>query len=453
MFPFGARGLRGAGSPIPIDGLMSRPIVPGLMLVLFCLACLPLSLSVKSGNFGEDERAYYLPSIARIDAHWPAIDLAGDSMSATSPGYAYFLAGESRLTGSAPLTFRLITIGISAAALGLLLLMFSSPRGLGACVAILPLAASNFFIKSAAWVVTDNAALFWSCASLLALWKCSENTRWAAPAGLSAAAAIFTRQLYAWLIVPIGCAALFGAAPDRPRPTPFFRVLAWLALVPPLAALVWLLHAWAGFVPPAWQGMHDAGIHPASVACALSIFGVFGIFYILSVESPSDLFGLVRSKEAACGAAVGLLAAIIAPNGMDRSEGRWGGYFWILVERAPSLWGRSVLVVAGSAAGGVLVVVMARRLCRSCGSFPAMLWLAAVSSWLVTCALNRLDFQRYFEPPILVFLISWLALLANSQVKTGTISIRYRPLVILAVVQAVISLLTTFIPVLSARGI
>jgi hypothetical protein len=428
---------------------MRRTIAPGVLLFLFCLVCLPLSLSVRSGNFAEDERGYYLPSIARISAHWPRVDLAGDATSATSPGYAYLLAGVSRLTGQDPRVFRMITIATSAAVLGLLLLMFEAPRAGAACAAILPLAASNFFIKSSAWVVTDNAALLWSCASLLLLWKCHENQRWSLPAGLSAAAAVLTRQLHAWLVVPIACVAFMGAAPGGTRQPPSIRILAWLALVPPLAALSWIVHAWGGIVPPAWRETHDAGIHPASVACALSVFGALGIFYLLAAESPLGALRLARSGEAVCGAAVGFLTAIAAPNAMDYAEGRWGGYYWQLVKSTPSPWGRSVLIVAGSIAGGALVGAMARRLHRSAGSYLAVLWLAAAASWLAACALNRLAFQRYYEPSILVFLISWLALLANSRGKAEGTILRYGPLVTLAVAQAVISLLTTFIPVLA----
>jgi hypothetical protein len=429
---------------------MSRPILPGLVLVLFCLACLPLSLSVKTGNFAEDERTYYLPSVALISPHWPRLDLANDATSAASPGYAYVLAGVSRLTGQDTRVFRLITIATSAAALGLLFLMFEAPRGWAACAAILPLAASNFFIKSSAWVVTDNAALFWSCAALLALWKSPHSPGWPLPAGLSATAAILTRQLHAWLVVPIAFAALAGPHPGGPGPRAPARLLACLALVPPLAALLWMHHAWGGFVPPAWRETHSAGIHPASVACALSVLGAFGIFYVLSVEAPSGVLGLARSVEAACGAAAGFAVSIVAPNGMDREAGRWGGYFWMIVGHAPALWGRSVVVMAGSTCGGALLGAMVRRLNRSSGSSVTALWLAAVVSWLAACALNQLAVQRYFEPPILVFLISWVAFLTQTRGRADGTPIRCAPLVLLALAQGTLSLVTIFIPVLSA---
>jgi O-antigen ligase len=93
---------------------------------------------------------------------------------------------------------------------------------------------------------------------------------------------------------------------------------------------------------------------------------------------------------------------------------------------------------------------MARRLRNSSGPALTVLWLASVSSWLVACGLNRLAFQRYFEPPILVFLISWLALLSHSQGESDPERVRYRPLLLLAALQACVSVVTTFIPVLAA---
>jgi hypothetical protein len=427
---------------------MRRAISLGLVLLLFCAACLPLSLSSRHGNFADDEQSYYLPSVEQIAAHWPSLDLAAASASATSPGYSYFLAGISKLTGSDPRTLRLITIGLSAATLLVLALMFRAPAGMAGCVAILPLAASNFFIKSASWVVTDNAALFWMCASLYALWRCSDNPKWALPAGASAAAAIFVRQLHAWLVVPIGCVAVASAGASKAGLSVSTRVMAWLALIPPVAVLLWLYHAWGGLVPPRWQGVHDAGLHLASVACALSVFAGLGTFYFLSVELPSGALRRRLGRESAVGGAAGLLLGVVARNGMDRAEGRWGGYFWMLVQHTPTLWGRSVLVVAGSILGGMLLGAMARHLRETAGTALAWLWLVSVLSWLAACGLNRLAFQRYFEPPILVFLISWLALVCRGS-EGKECPVRYLPLAILVAAELVITVATVHIPILA----
>ncbi len=40
---------------------------------------------------------------ARSRAHWPALDLNRDALSAVSPGYAYVLATVSLVTGPRPL--------------------------------------------------------------------------------------------------------------------------------------------------------------------------------------------------------------------------------------------------------------------------------------------------------------------------------------------------------------
>jgi hypothetical protein len=428
---------------------MSRPIILGLAALLFPLACLPLSLSLKRSNFADDEKAYYLPSIARISAHWPSIDVASDSTSATSPGYCYLLAGVAKVTGLRLRMFRLITVGISTGLLLLLCMMFPARQGLAAGAAILPLAASNFFIKSASWVVTDNAALLLVCLSLLSIWRVCGNTAWAFPAGLSAAGAIFARQLHAWLVAPIAWAVVTARGPAGALRPLLSRALALSALLPPLAILYWLHHAWGGFVPPAWQTLHAVGIHPACAACALTVFAVFGIFYFLSVAPPASLLRLARGREALLGAAAGGLVATISRNGMDREAARWGGYFWAIVERAPTLAGRSIPIVALSILGGGLMGAMTIRLRESSGPAKASVWLVSVASWVGACTLNPLAFQRYFEPPVLVFLVVWLALQLKDQSAGMPQALRLRPLLVLTAGQVVITVITTYIPVLS----
>ncbi len=428
---------------------MRRSIILALAALLFPLACLPLSLSTNGRNFADDERTFYLESISRISAHWPAVDLAGDSTSATSPGYCYFLAGVAKVAGPRLRMYRLITVGMSTALLLFLCTMFSPKEGLAAGMAILPLAASNFFIKSASWVVTDNVALLFVCVSLISILRSSRNTAWAYLAGLSAAGAVFTRQLHAWLVAPIAWAVVIARG-ARESPNPIrSRALALTALLPALAILYWLRRAWGGFVPQAWQKLHASGIHPACAACALTVFAAFGIFYFLSADSPSSLPRLARGWAASVGAAVGCAVALVSKNGMDREAARWGGYFWAIVGRSPAIDGRSVPIVAGSILGGALLGAMTTRLRESCGPAKASVWLVSVSSWVAACMLNPLAFQRYYEPPVLVFLIAWLALVLQSAPEGKPAALRRGPLLLLAAAQAAISVITTYVPVLA----
>jgi hypothetical protein len=428
---------------------MRRSTLLALAAILFPLACLPLSMSVRSRNFADDEKTFYLESIARISAHWPSVDFAGDSTSATSPGYCYMLAGIAKVTGPRLRMFRLITVGMSAVVLLLLGSMFPPRQGLAAAMAILPLAASNFFIKSASWVVTDNASLVFVCLSLISVLSSYRNAAWVFPAGLAATAAVFARQLHAWLVAPIAWAALAArGAGAAPRPIRS-RVLALSALLPPLALLYWLRRSWGGFVPQAWQKLHSSGIHPACAACALTVFAVFGTFYFFSVASPSSLLRLARGREALFGAAVGAVVATISKNGMDREAARWGGYFWAIVERAPMLAGRSIPIVAMSTFGGGLMGAMTIRLRETAGPAKAAVWLVSVASWVGACMLNPLAFQRYFEPPVLVFLVVWLALQLRDQPDGTPDALRCRPLLALTAAQVVITVVTTYVPVLS----
>jgi hypothetical protein len=290
--------------------------------LLFAGLCLPLVWSDRTTNYTSDEDLYHLPAVRQIRAHWPALDLRRDSLSATAPGYHYLLATLSLVTGSERRPLRLATFAVSLALLGLLWGLFPREHAVLGAAAVLPLAASNFFVKSASWIVTDNPALLAMTATLalilLAPRPCT--TAWA---GGMAAVTVFVRQMYAWLVAPILLRVWFDCRGGRDGA----RWTWALAALPPLGIVGLLAIAWGGLVPPGWRDVvHDpAGTNPAApLAYGLAVLGLLGGFYyfVMAQANWRRDFGRWSTR---IGAGLGLALTLAGPTysfDAGRSMGR-----------------------------------------------------------------------------------------------------------------------------------
>jgi hypothetical protein len=397
----------------------------------FALLCTPLILSTGTSNLQSDEASYYLPAIAQIRSHWPHLDLTADSLSATAPGYPYFLASLSVLFGSSVTLFRVCNALVSLATLTLLWSLLRQRGGRALTLALLPLALSNFFVKSSGWVVTDNAALFATATTLLALFFIPGRNGLIL-AALAATGAVMTRQMSIWLIAPLAYRIWSDVQVDR-------RLWRFGLLALPIIPLVILVSAWGGLVPPIWQKALPLGsaFAGAPLIYLLTVVATLAPAYYYSMTTPSE-----RRADLATPwlwtlplAALILLASSNTLQDMD--AGRWGGYWWSLAALLPRTGLVSWIFVPLAPLGALLAGILVRRLWIGAGPGLALLWLAAVLGWAGTCLVNRLVFQRYFEPPVLLFLVLWAALLAKS-----TPSPRAWPLVALATLQLTLTLVT-----------
>lgn len=407
------------------------PILAGF----FALLCLPLLLSDRETNYSWDEASYHLPAIRQIHAHWPRLDLAGDSLSATAPGYHYVLAGIGRLTGTSRPAMRLLNFTVSFCALALLCCAW--PRNTTErtiLLAIAPLAFSNFFVKSASYVVTDNAALLTVAAALLAVLiaPSPRGPRWA---GGLAALSVGIRQSGIWLLAPL-TAAIAGASDRRQHP------LRWLLLLPALMVLGCLFYGWGGPVPPAWRAAHLTAtvFVPASGTYLLAVLAILGPAYYYAAARPGEWREDFLSRWAGAGALAGLVIALAGPTVPDYDAGRWGGYLWDLAARLPAMADYSVLFLLLAPGGGALLGMLGRRLWVEAGPAITLTWLAAFLGWAGTGFVNRQVFHRYYEPTILVLLICWLLVLLRARPTAAPL--RLKPLAALGAVQLLLTLLT-----------
>ncbi|HWA07879.1 MAG TPA: hypothetical protein VG838_00280 [Opitutaceae bacterium] len=377
----------------------------GLVALIFSLLCLPLIFSDNPGGYAHDETLYHLPAVRQIRAHWPYLDLNHDSLSATAPGYHYALATLSFVTGEGRRSLRLVTWGLSLALLWLLWQLFVPGDAMLGAWVVLPLACSNFFVKSASWIVTDNPALLGMAATLIGVFLDRHRRGWLL--GGLAGATTFIRQLYLWLAVPIG---LRAAWLDRG----FGLRAGLLRLAPaclPLGVAGLLVYRWGGPVPPAWQGISSGGAASVmSFIYILSVFFFLGAFYYAAFPNARQADEL-RSGWAVAGGLFGLALALCTATDYNVPAGRWGGYLWWGAAHLPVVGRRSVFFLLLSPLGGMLLGAMFVRLRQDAGRIPALLWLCSYAAWATTFLFNRQVFQRYYEPTTLIFLILWARLL------------------------------------------
>lgn len=378
-----------------------------LVSVCFFALTLPLVAFGGSAQYGFDEANYYLPSILSIRESWPLLDLTAQTLSAVAPGYAWFLAGVSFVVGQSALGFRLVNLLISYILIAVLYLWLRSSRSaVDSALVVAPLAASNFFVKSASWVVTDNASLLMVTTSLVAMLSsgASRSVAGSILAGLGTCA----RQLNVWLTAP----ALFrfltqertlGRDSDGSGRRFARRLVGSLAAVSPIVVVAVLFRSWGGLVPPQWN-QQAFKVSLSSEAYLFSVVAIFAAFYV----GLGSVRGWVRRaprKELGAVAALGLAIALVSPTSMSYSDGRWGGYLWSLVTWLPTLGGRSPLFVLLAPVGLAMAVALWRELRVSAQVWKADLWWISFGAWASTFLVNRQVFHRYFEPMTLVLLI------------------------------------------------
>jgi hypothetical protein len=400
-----------------------------LALVLGCvvLLCLPLVVQREVVNLSADEAAFHLPAIRQIGAGWPALDLSSDSLSATAPGYHYLLATLTLPVDHALPALRALNLGVSLAVLVVLWRALPGPAGWRVLV-LLPLACSNFYVKSASYVVTDNAALLAVALVLVHLGRPAPG----ASLGLAAAAAaaVATRQSGVWLVAPLALRAWNLPAGNG-------RVQAGLTLLLPLGVLGVLVAAWGGLVPPQWQA-ETLGRGAARAPVAAYLLAVAALLvppYLLALR-PESVRRLL-SLPAALGGLAGLLAAAAAANVPDTAAGRWGGYLWNLAGVLPSVGDRSLLFLVLAPVGGAALALFAAEVWRS-GSPARGPWLAALAGWTVSNLANQQVFHRYYEPTLLVLVVVG----AGQLLREGAAPADRRPLAALAAAQFVVTIVT-----------
>jgi hypothetical protein len=272
---------------------------------------------------------------------------------------------------------------------------------------ILPLLFSYYFLGSAIWVSTDNAALLWVCLTLLLLIlsKQPNHENFALPlSGIFAALAVAWRQTHIWLLVPLFLGVVTANRAHQ-------RWKLYLAtLLPPLLVIGYFLTIWHGLTPPEFQDQEASTFNIRVSIYVVSLFGLLGFFYIgyLSKElqkiKKGESFWLIVMSLIA-----GLSLAIVLPTSYDRAFGRSGGWLWEIATRyLPSIYDRSILFFILIPLGLILIGLWFKA---SFHDKNSTLIFVSMIAWIAAYSASNHIFQRYYEPLILIT----LSILASRQ--------------------------------------
>ena len=399
---------------------------PGILFLAIVFFGLTLPF-IFSGNraYDSDHIRYHLPSILQIRKNLPILDISKDTLSAIAPGYYYFLATISFLTGSDEQTLRIINCIISfLIPLSLYIYARKSLSVKSGCLLVLPLVTSNFFIKSSWWIFTDNAALLLVLWTVIAILEVRNNSQQGIKIGILSSITTFVRQLHVWLVIPSLLRVLLPNNQDSislKNLKPLFPVnkvnfISLVAALQPGLIIAILYFSWGGLVPPVWKEA-SLKISLSPVAYILAVWGFLGVFYLGSIRK--NIKDYWNNKFVIISFFLGFIVSLISPTTFSVENGRWGGYFWEIVKRLPQIFDRSIFFIILTPLGAAVIGIFYLKMRQLEQRNESLLWISSVASWAVTFVINRQVFHRYYEPMILVFLILvtcsiWKEISANS---------------------------------------
>lgn len=361
----------------------------------------------NAGRAAFDATAYHLRFIRDLAAQCPDFDLS-NPLTATTPGYHIVLALVARAGADSLEALRFASLAIGCAFVATVASWYARrTRPLAATVLALPLVASVYVLGAAAWTVPDNLAWLLVVSILwLALMERAGAKRLALACVLLVAL-VSVRQIHIWAAAVIWAAAFADARRVGLGLVPScMRAAAWGVATLPAFAVLWLFYRhWGGLAPPRFQnevqGMSAST--PAFLMLQVAILAVGFLPWTLPAvrrawrDSRTVLF---------LAGASGLILAVAPVTTASFADGRFGGW-WSLVERAPSIAGRTSLLMVAAAPVGALVLA---ALITGLPPRARMILGITLAAFAAAMTSNHYPWQRYHEPFLLCFIPACLLL-------------------------------------------
>jgi hypothetical protein len=352
---------------------MSRAL---LFSIAYFLLGLVLVLRSDLEVFDQaDEARFHLPTIERYAAELPAPNLR-EHGAAMGPLYHLALAIPARAGADLWLLRVLTLMGATA---GVLVAFRATEGSRVGAAAVAAMALSPYYVGPAVRLSTDDVALAFVVASLVAL----ERGRFVAATAL-AVLAVWTRQIHVWLAIP-----LLARAWGDPR-----RMIAALA---PVGAGLVLVAIWGGLVPPAFQKGHGATLNLDVLVVVLAAAGLYAFFFAPSlVRAVRDVHP--RSLDMGVVALGGAVLLAVHPVAYSMNPRRWGGAVLSLAGPFPDVGGTDLLLWALVPIGAVAVLLSIRSALLQ----GRIAWALALPAFVVCNLASARAYQKYYEPFLLL---------------------------------------------------
>lgn len=340
----------------------------------------------------SDQTRYHLPQINLFLRE--GFTLNYEATSTTTPASHLFYATLAWSFGIAPLTSDNVIIPIASSTIGALTLSlaFASFRHLAksggwAAVSTLPLLASQYFMLSAVYAVTEGLSYLFFVATFSTIILVKYPIFRLGLASITLAALVLTRQI----LMPFAAVLFLPLTSSDAKKSalhPLVRI--GFATIPALAFLP-LYMSWQGLVPPSFQKHYAATLNLAPLFQSIALFGLFSIPALPLIPIKwSD-----RVTRACVAAA--LIAAVMmgfwTELNYDHDAGRSASIIWILSQITAYIGLPHLLGLALMGVG--FFVILHQSLTQKISAIRAVL-LGYVIYSIALCA-QAFAWQRYSE--------------------------------------------------------
>lgn len=361
-----------------------------------------------------DQNRHHLPQIKTFVETPFTIGSSYPSTIPMTPGHHIVLSWVSKYLANGIVGANVYPIRIVNATFGLGLLLASwwliylnnAGRVLESTYLVLPLLFSPYVLGPSIWVMTDNGALLWACMTLIILSQENRSGWFLCLASLFSALAVFWRQTYIFLIVPM----LWKVFQEYLKKRNWQLLLASILI--PLVSVVYFMIIWGGLVPPELEFLSKQ-LNFSALTYILSLFGAYGIFYIGYLSSElKDIFQ--QRKEfliLVFVLLIGLAIALLIPLGLGGIPDLADGILLKLASKFPVFYERSLLITILSSLGAAIIYLLFKSFLRREGKSVESIVFSSESlvlvftlSWIPVFVISSVAFQRYFDSLVLITL-------------------------------------------------
>jgi len=369
-----------------------RKLLTAALLALWTIAWAPSLFADGITIFDDlDERLFHYPTIRQFahDLPWPHLH---DYQSATTPLYHLLMSPIALAVDGSMEPLRLVNLLLSVGAIWACIRVLTGwGNPLTACVGALLVCTSPYFVGPAIRLSTDNAALLFVFLLLSASHpRHSGRHEWAA---LFAAAAVLTRQIHLWVVVPIAYSCWIRHRRLHPS-------LGGAAV--PIAVLVPFALIWGGLTPPSFADGHQRGLNPDALVMFLGVLGAHSWCVSPWLGRSLCSRGARLMVPLVVLVSFGLLAAHAMPWVDEPS--RIGGAIWSIARFTPALLDVPAVFWVTVPAGAVTLLALWNHPSASHGRF---LVVAAVA-FAATNMMSGRAYQKYYDPMALFLLAAYL---------------------------------------------